>query len=506
MSEAFDVIVVGSGAAGLAVALGARGVRVALVTRGVFGLDGASCWAQGGIAAALGPGDSPAQHALDTVNAGTKLCNRTAVRWLAESAPETIAWLHSYGVQFDHYAGRLALGREAAHSFPRIVHAGGDATGAELMRALREATQRASHVRLFEYCEVEKLLTASRQVVGVMARTARGERFQLNAPHTVLASGGLGQIYRYTTNPIECDGSGLAMAHSAGAELGDLEFMQFTPTALAIRPDSRGEPEQLSEITGALRGAGARLLNENGRRIMAGVHELLELAPDDVVARAVWDQIEAGQRVFLDARGLGDAVRLRFPTAYGACLTQNIDPRRDLIPVVPAAQFHLGGVRVDLHGQSTMRGLYAVGEVACTGAHGASRLASNGLLEAVSFGRALGQRLASVPATHALLQAENLDFQSPRPAPVNDAMVLGRLKNLMWSYAGILRTPEGLRGALDQFDLLEKRCLDGSRVLMQLRVAKLMCQAALKRSTSVGAHQLIPEAAKRSASAWNAVA
>jgi len=507
MSERFDVVVVGSGAAGLATALGARGANVALLTRGVFGLDGASCWAQGGIAAALGPGDSPAQHALDTLNAGSRLNNRTAVRWLAESAPESITWLQSMGMQFDHYAGRLALGREGAHSFPRIVHAGGDATGAELMRALRLTVSRAPNIKVFEFSEVERLLVAQKHVLGVAARTARGERFQLMAAHTVLATGGSGQLYRYTTNPIECDGTGLALARQVGAETSDLEFVQFHPTALAARPDARSEPEQLTLISEALRGAGAKLVNEQGRRFMLSAHELQELAPQDVVARAVWQEIESGQRVFLDARSLGDAMRMRFPSIFTACVSQAIDPRRDLIPVVPAAHYQMGGIRVDLHSQSSVKGLYAVGEVASTGVHGGNRLTGSGLLECISFGRELGGRLARSGLGIPALQAENLvAADAARNAPVNDAMVLGRLKNLMWTYVGIVRTPEGLRGALEQLQLLEKRCLDGSRVLTQLSVARMIAEAALKRASSAGAHYVIPEAARRSASAWNAVA
>lgn len=507
MSERFDVIVIGSGSAGLSAALAARGLKVAVVTRGVLGLDGASCWAQGGIAAALGPGDSPAQHALDTIHCGARLNNKTAVRWMAEQAPDVVSWLHGLGAQFDTYAGRLALGREGAHSFPRVIHAGGDATGAEVMRALRQAVQNASHIQVFEFIEVDRLLKFANAVVGVVGHSVRGESFEALAPQVVLATGGLGQLYRYTSNPIECDGSGVALAQRAGAELADMEFVQFHPTVLAPRHDQRNEPEQLPLITEALRGAGARLINGHGERFMVNLHAQAELGPRDQVARAVWAQLEAGRQVFLDARGLGDAVRVRFPTVFSACIAQGVDPRRDPIPVVPAAHYHMGGVRVDLHSQSTVAGLFAVGEVSCTGVHGANRLASNSVLEAIAFGRALGERFARQGQNARLLRADNDAAPvASRSASVNDAMVQAKLKTLMWTCAGLVRTPESLRQAIEQLQVMERRCLPGSRVLGQLTTARLIAEAALVRTDSVGAHFLIPEAARRSHGAWSAVA
>ncbi|MCB1588225.1 MAG: FAD-dependent oxidoreductase, partial [Xanthomonadales bacterium] len=395
MAEQFDIIVIGSGAAGLSAALAARGARVAVVTRGVIGLDGASCWAQGGLAAAIGPGDSPGQHALDTIKAGHRRNNKAAVRWMAESAPETVRWLIDQGVEFDRIGPNLSLGRESAHTFPRIVHAGGDATGAELMRALRQAVQVANHVQLFEFCSARELIKLSGKVVGVAITDARGEGCELYAPHVVLATGGLGQLFLYTTNPTEADGSGLALAMRVGAELADMEMVQFHPTALA--PREAGQGEQLPLITEAVRGAGAWLVNEQGQRFLSTVHPQAELAPRDVVARAVWEQTERGRRVYLDATPLGESLRTRFPTLVKTCQMRNIDPRRDPIPVVPAAHYHMGGIKVDLHSMSSVPGLYAVGEVACSGVHGVNRLASNSLLEGVAFGRALGDRLARMP-------------------------------------------------------------------------------------------------------------
>lgn len=489
MSEQFDLIVVGSGAAGLSVALGASGLlRVAVVSRGVLGLDGASCWAQGGIAAAVGAGDSAGQHAADTIAAGARLNNKPAVRWLAESAPEVVRWLIALGVQFDTVNGRLALGREAAHSFPRILHAGGDATGAELMRGLREAVARQPWIERFEFAEACEILKHGPRAVGVQVRDRRGELIRLMAPSIVLATGGLGQIYRYTSNPSECDGSGLALAHQAGAELADLEFVQFHPTVLA--PVSGQESPQLPLVTEALRGAGATLLTEASGRFMNAAHTQGELAPRDVVARAVWEQLALGRTVYLDARHLGDQIRARFPAFVQACAARHLDPRKQPIPIVPAAHYHMGGVKVDLHSMSRVPGLYAVGEVACTGVHGANRLASNSLLEAVGFGRALGERLAQRGPLPQAKQCDAPIGHATRVAMTNDQLVLGRARQLMWDEVGIVRTVDGLQAAHQQIQVLERRCLHGAPVLRQLTAARLIIEAALRRKESLGAHHV----------------
>lgn len=489
MSEQFDLVVVGSGAAGLSVALGTRGLlRVAVISRGVLGLDGASCWAQGGIAAAVGPGDSAGQHAADTITAGSRLNNKSAVRWLAESAPDAIRWLLSLGVQFDTVNGRLALAREGAHSFPRVLHAGGDATGAELMRGLREAVAVQPWIEHFEYSELCEVLKGGNRTAGVLIRSRHGELIRVLAPNVVLATGGVGQLYRYTSNPLECDGSGLAMAHLAGAELSDLEFVQFHPTALA--PQDEQQPNQLPLITEALRGAGAQLLSEGGGRFMSAVHSQAELAPRDVVARAVADQLASGRRVFLDARSLGDSLRTRFPTFVQACALRGIDPRHQAVPVVPAAHYHMGGVKVDLHSMSRVPGLYAVGEVACTGVHGANRLASNSLLEAITFGRALGERLGQRGSSAPVASVDPAAGHATRTASANDGLVLSRLRHILWNDVGIVRNTEGLQSAYHQIQVLERRCLPGAGALRQLLAARLLVEAALRRKESVGAHHL----------------
>jgi L-aspartate oxidase len=487
MSEQYDLIVVGSGAAGLSAALGTRGaLRVAVVSRGVLGLDGSSCWAQGGIAAAVGPGDSAGQHAADTISAGARLNNKSAVRWLAESAPDVVRWLLSLGMQFDLANGRIALGREAAHSFPRILHAGGDATGAELARALRDAVARQSWIECHEFSEACELLKRGPQVVGVVVRNRRGELVRLLAPSVVLATGGIGQIYRFTSNPAEADGSGLALARQAGADFADLEFVQFHPTALAPL-DDKAAP-QLALVTEAIRGAGALLVNEQGVRFMLSASPQGELAPRDIVARAVWQQLAIGHRVFLDARALGDQLRHNFPGLMNACAQRGIDPRVHLIPIVPAAHYHMGGIKVDLHSMSRVPGLYAVGEVACTGVHGGNRLASNSLLEAIAFGKALGERLGQRGPAAPITRVDPSAAPPIRGESANDRMVLDRLRQIMWNDVGIVRTHEGLQSAHQQISLLERRCLPGAPALNRLLVARLIVEACLHRRESVGAH------------------
>jgi L-aspartate oxidase len=494
MSERFDLIVVGTGAAGLSTALAAKGLRVAVLCKGVFGLDGSSCWAQSGISAALANADSTIQHAAETLAGGSKAGNKMAVRWMVEDAGDVVRWLGNYGVQWDRSAQGAMLSRAAGHGVARVLHAGGDATGAEIMRALRDAVSNAGNIEVFEFTDAERLIKMNGKVVGVHARTKRGESLTQFAPSVVLATGGLGQLYRHTTNPVEATGGGLALAHAAGATLSDMEFVQFHPTALANR--TAGDLDQLPLMSEALRGAGARVVNNSGVRFLAAVHEQAELAPNDVAARAVFAQMEQGQEVFLDARSLGDSIRVRFPNAFAACNTRGIDPRFDLIPITPAAHFHMGGVKVDMHSCTSLSGLFAVGEVACTGVHGANRLGGNALLEAISFGRTLGERLARQGVSVAnLLDDGSMPPRRASAAPVSESLIYNRLRTLMWGFVGIQRSVDGLHNALDQLQLLEKRCLSGSKALDQLLVARLITEAALARTQSLGAHIVVPNSA-----------
>lgn len=478
----FDLIVIGSGIAGLTTALSAAPRRVAVITRGTLADDGASRWAQGGIAAAVGSGDSAAAHARDTRIAGNELNDAAAVDALTRGAAEAVAWLDACGVGFDRTAQGYLLGREAAHSQARIVHASGDATGAEVMRALGAAARAASHLQCFEQHLAESLLQIDGRVVGVAAAGAQG-RVELFAPYVVLATGGIGALYRHTTNPATADATGLALALEAGAELADLEFVQFHPTALRTRDGRSG---QLPLLTEALRGAGAVLVNGAGRRFMPAIAREAELAPRDVVARAVWAELERGETVWLDAtRAVGAAFPQRFPTVFASCLAEGIDPRTQRIPVVPAQHYHMGGVRVDAEGRSTVAGLYAVGEVACSGVHGANRLASNSLLEGLVFGRALGRRLAQQPVSRST--RSNL----PAVAGPVDCSVGAALdtvvRDLLWRHAGLVRDAQGLQQAQQTLQALQR---DAATRGEQRRVAVAQCvvAAALQRRDSVGAH------------------
>src|ERR1043166_3241620 len=382
-------LVVGSGVAGLHTAWRAseHGDVLLLTKRSLF--DSATAYAQGGIAAALGAGDSPALHRQDTLAAGAALCDAAAVQVLVEEGPTRVRDLQTAGAHFDlDPGGKLQLGREAAHSKNRIVHAHGDQTGAEVARTLVARVRESRRVKGLERARVLDLIVSRGACAGVRA-SVRGRATDILADATVLATGGCGQIYRYTTNPVVATGDGYAIAHRAGVTLTDMEFVQFHPTAL----DTPENPLPL--ISEAVRGEGAVLVNERGERFMVKRHKLAELAPRDVVARAIFAEQRRG-RVFLDARAVGSRFARRFPGILALCAARGIDPRRDLIPVTPAAHYMMGGVVTDLYGHSSLARLYAVGEVARTGVHGANRLASNSLLEGLVFAERVARALGGV--------------------------------------------------------------------------------------------------------------
>ncbi|WFE62679.1 L-aspartate oxidase [Micromonospora sp. WMMD714] len=412
--ETTDVIVVGSGVAGLTAALHLReaGLHVTVVTK-VNIDDGSTRWAQGGIAAVLDPADSPAAHARDTEVAGVGLCDPAAVRLLVEEGPLRLRELMRIGAEFDRNPdGSLMLTREGGHRADRIVHAGGDATGAEVQRALHAAVRRDPWIRLVEHALVLDLLRAPGAGPGSPGRACGitlhvlGEGSEdgvgaLLARAVVLATGGMGQAFSATTNPAVSTGDGVALAMRAGAAVTDVEFVQFHPTALIVPEQARVPGAGLAQqplVSEALRGEGAHLVDADGKRFMLGQHELAELAPRDVVAKGIHRVLLAtgADHVFLDARHLGgDFLAGRFPTIVASCLAIGVDPATDLIPVAPAAHYASGGVRTDLRGRTSIPGLYACGEVACTGVHGANRLASNSLLEGLVFSRRIAEDIAA---------------------------------------------------------------------------------------------------------------
>lgn len=472
MKSELPILVVGGGIAGLSVALAAAPAPVRLLTRAINPRSTASLLAQGGIAVAVGPGDTPQAHADDTCIAGAFHNDRAMVELLTSQAREAVDWLHALGVPFDtDEAGRWRLGREGGHRCARIVHAGGDATGARVMDALVATARRATHIQRLTGVEVDGLVVRDGVVCGVCLIHPDGRREAMHGRAVVLATGGIGGLFAQTSNPPDADGSGLALAQAAGAALRDLEFVQFHPTALAL-PGQHSLPL----FTEALRGAGARLCDAHGRPLMAGVHPLADLAPRDIVARRVWQaQREGG--AWLDARHLGQDISVHFPTVFAACLAHGIDPRIRPIPVVPAAHFHMGGVQVDADGRTSRPGLYAVGEVACNGVHGANRLASNSLLEGVVFGRRLGALLRQLPVPDGGGGRHRIVRRPPALAPAG----LMQLRMLMSHAMGPVRSEASLTAALETCAALAARG-------WQARLAQAMLAAALQRRSSLGAH------------------
>jgi L-aspartate oxidase len=491
----FDAVVVGGGLAGVLTALELRPLRVALVSFRSLGELTSTAWAQGGIAAAVGDDDSPSQHAADTVAAGAGLVEARVAARLAADAPHAIERIVSLGVRFDREdAARYALGREAAHSRRRILRAGGDATGAELIRAAVEAARAAETIVPYEGARaLDVLRDDAGAVAGVAVRYLAGRVEMLPASAVVIATGGLGGLYRFTTNPPASRGAGIAMAARAGARLSDLEFVQFHPTALDVPADP------LPLVTEALRGEGALLVDEYGDRIMRGVDAALELAPRDVVARRVFALRQAGVQAYLDARVLRAAFATRFPTVLAACLRYGIDPREMLIPIVAAAHYHMGGIAVDIDGATSVPGLYACGEVAATGVHGANRLASNSLLESVVY----PERIAAHLKARAVQPAPRPRAAEPAAyvAPLPDEWRV--LREAMYARVGVERDDEGLLHAIGTFGALAA-ATHSEEVRDAATVALLVAQSAHGRRESRGSHMRLDfpqsgaEAAQRS--------
>lgn len=444
-----DVVVIGSGIAGLTAALRVRAeapsLSVLVVTKTVLNA-GSTQWAQGGIAAALGEGDTPEEHEVDTLVAGAGACDREAVRVLVTEGPDAVRELIGLGTNFDHHDGVLSLTREGGHHRDRIAHAGGDATGAEIQRALIAAVELDPRIEVIQHAlAVDLLLDAAGAVAGVTLHVlGEGQKDGVGAVHcraVILASGGLGQVFNQTTNPAVSTGDGMALALRAGAVLRDLEFVQFHPTVMYLGPDSRGQQPLISE---AVRGEHAFLVDWAGNRFMQGQHELADLAPRDVVAKAITRRmIEEGKpHMWLDARHLGaEFWEKRFPTILATCRSHGVDPVTDLIPVAPAQHYASGGVLTDLFGRSSIAGLYATGEVACSGVHGANRLASNSLLEGLVFSR----RIAAV------LPGELRPWSTPavdvrRPGLVDES-VRADVQRTMTERVGVLRSAAGMAEA-----------------------------------------------------------
>jgi len=492
-----DYLIIGSGIAGLraAVELAAAG-RVLLLTKS-SATESATQYAQGGIAAALSDEDQVFLHYKDTLSAGDGLCHEAAAKVLVEEAPKCIQELIDWGTAFDREGTRLAFTREGAHSRSRVLHAQGDSTGREILRVLMARTR--EDIELEPFVFTTDLLLEGGRVAGVRALDeASGQPVELRARAVLLATGGLGQVYAETTNPEVATGDGVAIAARAGAQLQDMEFVQFHPTALAVK----GAPRFL--LSEALRGEGGVLRNVELERFMPQHHEAAELAPRDVVSRSIVLEMQrtGSQFVYLDMTELDpERVRARFPRIYQTCLAYNLDIAADLIPVRPAAHYAMGGVATDLDGRTSLAGLYAAGEVACTGVHGANRLASNSLLEGLVFGARAGRAmLTDNPASgRCKTRAANSGaaYNNPgkvalEPAPADVVRALRQLRATMWQKVGILREGGSLGAALKALAAVHRLPLSPARAHYELENLRLVGEAiarcALGREESRGAH------------------
>ncbi|WP_310528608.1 L-aspartate oxidase [Nocardioides sp.] len=490
-----DVVVIGSGIAGLTAALrihaADRSLKLLVVTKDVLNA-GSTQWAQGGIAAALGPGDTPEQHLHDTLVAGAGACDVEAVRVLVTEGPDAVRELIALGTEFDHHEGELSLTREGGHHRDRIAHAGGDATGAEIQRALIAAIERTPEIEVIQHAlAVDLLLCDDGGVAGVTLHVlGEGQRDGVGAAHCraiVLASGGLGQVFSQSTNPSVSTGDGMAIALRAGAILRDLEFVQFHPTVMYLGPDSQGQQPLISE---AVRGEGAFLVDFEGNRFMRGQHELADLAPRDVVAKAITRRmLETEQpHMWLDARHLGaEFWEKRFPTILAVCRRHGVDPTTELIPVAPAQHYASGGVATDLDGRSSVPGLYATGEVACSGVHGANRLASNSLLEGLVFSRRIAEVLPGE------LREWAAPAQDARPAGLIDWNQRVDLQHMMTTRVGVLRAADGITEAIAWLQARDPGSeavpgVDGWETTNLHVISSALARAALRREETRGSH------------------
>jgi L-aspartate oxidase len=490
-----DVLVIGGGLAGLraANAVDPR-LSVLVVTKDAIQQSN-STYAQGGIAGVLDPDDRFEEHINDTLVAGGTLCDQQVVDMVIREAPRRIQELRDWGTHFDEQAGQIVLGREGGHSRHRIVHALGDMTGREVMRAVIARTQTLPNVRIWENTFTLDLLTYDGACRGALVATRHGEKMFVWARQTILATGGAGQLYRESTNPPVATADGHAMAYRAGAVLREMEFMQFHPTVLYIAGGSR------SLITEAVRGEGGRLVDKDGYRFMPDFDERAELAPRDIVSQAIVSQMEKTRHpcVYLDVTHLDpDFVRRRFPGIAAACAQFGIDITKDRIPVRPGAHYMIGGVKVDLAGRSSVPGLWAAGEVSSSGLHGANRLASNSLLEGLVYGAHAGEQASQaaleMPAEFRVWPIENPTLDAPSE-PLDLADIRNSLKALMWRAAGVRRSRQLLEEALDNVDqwrsyVLVRQFDDirGWELQNMLTVARVMIAAALAREESRGTH------------------
>jgi L-aspartate oxidase len=473
------ILIIGGGLAGLFCALKLAPQPVTILSTAPIGEGASSVWAQGGIAAALADGDTPGKHTADTLIAGAGISDEAMVAGMAHEAPARIHDLLAYGVPFDRdLASRLVQSREAAHSERRIVRVKGDTAGKAIIQALHVAAKAAPSIQVISGVTAQELVLENGRVTGVIVDDAVGTRWRYEASAIVLATGGIGQLYAVTTNPLESCGLGLAIAARAGALIADAEFVQFHPTAIDIGKD----PAPLA--TEALRGDGAILVNGSGSRFMLPIHKDAELAPRDIVARAVFAEVAAGRGAFLDAREkIGVEFPAKYPTVYASCVAAGIDPVKDLIPVIPAEHYHMGGIASDARGRTSLAGLWAAGEVACTGVHGANRLASNSLLEAVVFASRIGEDIGAMKIQMRRICAMRLGGIPPP----GEGGLREELRKIMSSRVGVIRNGDGLKAAIAAIWQISQDSQSAAQQNMCV-AAQLIATSAWLRHESRGGH------------------
>ena len=485
-----DIVIIGAGLAGLFTALKLAPLPVTVIAAAPLGEGASSVWAQGGISAAVGEGDSADKHAADTIAAGAGTVDPDIARLVAGEAAERIRDLLQYGVPFDRdLEGHYVLSKEAAHSEKRVVRVSGDRAGAAIMQALIAAVRKSPWIRVLEGYEADDLISGDGHAEGVrlirQSADGAGTYEFVPACAVVLATGGVGGLFAVTTNPSYAKGEAIAFAARAGAVIADAEFVQFHPTAI----DAGLDPAPLA--TEALRGEGATLVNAAGERFMLKIDPRGELAPRDIVARGVFAEIQAGRGAFLDCRtAIGTRIATAYPTVAAFCKTAGVDPAKDLIPVAPAEHYHMGGIATDSRGRTSVSGLWAVGEVASTGLHGANRLASNSLLEAVVFGARVAADIAKVMPhgrTGPFVVPRRVAGSTP-PDPELRAAAIQRLRKIMTSNCGVVRTASGLKAALVDLKTIAAEAHGDSVLTNMALTARLITAAALQRKESRGGH------------------
>ena len=487
-----DVVIVGGGVAGLTVALNLAPRKVCVITKSSLGVNTSSSWSQAGIAASIDKDDSNQQHLDDTLKTAKGLADETIVKKIVSESSNVIKDLENIGVQFDkNQDGSFNLGLEGAHSHKRIVGSKGDSSGIEIMRGLINEVKQSEHITILENVSIDSIMHEDNTIYGVIGRFTNqnipNNHVVIQSSHIVLATGGLGGIFANTTNPRSSYGEGIALAAQVGATLSDMEFVQFHPTGLDFGLD----PTPLA--TEAIRGAGAHLVNQNNERFMLGVHPEVELAPRDIIAQNIFQQLDRGNSVFLDCRNnIGGNFELQFPQVHSYCVKADIDPVKDLMPIIPVAHYHIGGVKTDLTGRTSVAGLWCCGEVAATGVHGANRLASNSLLEALVFGKIVAQEINKEPfkqQSDIVSSSFIKTYKEKTRSKIRAKKFIWQLRSTMMRNLGIVRNQTSILKGLTEIIRIERESRGLSAKLNDMiLVSKFIIVGAMKRVESRGCH------------------